>query len=327
MNWMRALACVLVLWAGTAWGATLTWNANTEPDLAGYRVYQCSLQPCTKSTGNASLLVTLGKGTSFNIGTPAVTKYYFITAYDLANQESSHSNVATFTPNGSPPPPPASVEPITFDATSSSVTGNTTNKISWSHTVGIGTNRFLAVCTQARDTRAADVAVTTVTANGFPLRKVRADLRTDGTASFGTELWYLVNPGVGIHTIAVTWTGALSAYGVGSATSYFGVDQVTPIDAQAGSGGSGTTLSTTITTVTSYALITDCALGQADGGLTMRAGQTTRVDRLTTGGGTVDGVGVSTVDDKEVAGSETMDWTQGQAEHWVISAVSLRPAL
>ena len=325
MNGVKAITGVLVLWSSTAWGATLTWEAASGSDVAGYRVYQCSLQPCTKSSGNASPLVTLGKVTSFNIGTPAVTQYYFITAYDSANNESSGSNVATFTPAGSSPPPPATVVPITLGATSSSAMGNTTNRISWSHTVGIGTNRFLTVCTQARDTVAGDVAVTTVTANGVPLRKVRADLRTDGGASFGTELWYLVNPGVGTQTITVTWKGPLSAYGVGSATSYFGVNQVTPIDAQAGSGGRGTTLSTAITTVANHALITDCALGLANGGLTMRAGQTTRVDRLTTG--TVDGVGVSTVNDKAVAGSETMDWTQAGAENWVISAVSLRPAL
>ena len=73
----------------------------------------------------------------------------------------------------------------------------------------------------------------------------------------------------------------------------------------------GTTLSTAITTVANHALITDCAIGQANGGLTIRAGQTTRVDRLTTG--SVDGVGVSTVNDKAVAGSETMDWTQAEA--------------
>jgi hypothetical protein len=305
----------------------LTWNANSEPDLAGYRVYQCSLQPCTPESGNDTLLVTLGKVTSFNIGTPAVTRYYFITAYDFTNNESSGSTVVTFTPGGSPPPPPDSGVPITFGATSSSATGNTTNRISWSHTVGIGTNRFLTVCTQARDKVAGDVAVTNVTANGIPLKQVRADLRTDGAASFGTELWYLVNPGVGTNTITVTWIGALSNYGVGSATSYFGVNQVTPIDAQAGKNGSGTTLSTVITTIANHALITDCALGEANGGLTVLAGQTTRIDLLTTGGGTADGVGVSTVIDKAVAGSETMDWAQDKAENWVISAVSLRPAL
>jgi hypothetical protein len=189
--------------------------------------------------------------------------------------------------------------------------------------VGIGTNRFLAVCTQARDTVAGDVAVTTVTANGVPLRKVRADLRTIVGTSFRTELWYLVNPGVGTHTIAVTWTGALSAYGVGSATSYFGVNQVTPIDAQAGSGGTGTSLSTAITTVANHALITDCAIAQSDP-LTIGARQTSRVNRTTTGA--VDAVGVSTVNDKTPAGAEMMDWTQVAAQNWVISAVSLRPA-
>ena len=106
MNWPRVLLGVLVLWSSTAWGATLTWNANSEPDLAGYRVYRCSQQPCTQSSGNASLFVTLGAGTSFNIGTPAVTQYYFITAYDFANNESASSNLATVTPAGSPPPPP-----------------------------------------------------------------------------------------------------------------------------------------------------------------------------------------------------------------------------
>jgi hypothetical protein len=111
MNWVRAIAGVLVLWSSAAWSATLTWNANSEPDLAGYRVYHCSQQPCTKSSGTASLFATLGTGTSFNIGTPAVTQYYFITAYDSANNESGNSNLATFTPAGSPPPPPLKTPP------------------------------------------------------------------------------------------------------------------------------------------------------------------------------------------------------------------------
>jgi hypothetical protein len=111
MKWVRAIAGVFVLWSGTAWGATLMWNANTEPDLAGYRIYQCSQQPCTRASANASLLATLGKLTSFNIGTPSVIQYYFITAFDSVNNESGISNLATFTPAGSPPPPPSSAAP------------------------------------------------------------------------------------------------------------------------------------------------------------------------------------------------------------------------
>jgi hypothetical protein len=100
MNWLKVITGVLVLWSGTAWGATLTWTADSASDLAGYRVYHCSLQPCTRTSGTASLLAVLGKVTSFYIGTPAVTQYYFITAYDLANNESGASNLATYLPAG-----------------------------------------------------------------------------------------------------------------------------------------------------------------------------------------------------------------------------------
>jgi hypothetical protein len=111
MNGVKAITCVLVLWSSTAWGAMLTWHANSEPDLAGYRVYQCSQQPCTQASGKASPLATLGKVTSFNIGTPAVTQYYFITAHDLANNESDASNLVTVIPDGSAPPPPLTAPP------------------------------------------------------------------------------------------------------------------------------------------------------------------------------------------------------------------------
>ena len=116
MNWVRAIAGVLVLWSSTAWGATLTWNPNREPDLAGYHVYQCSQQPCTRTSGHASLLVTLGKTTSFNIGTPASTHYYFITAYDFSNKESDYSNLVTF-------PPPPHMEPVTLTVEGHPATG------------------------------------------------------------------------------------------------------------------------------------------------------------------------------------------------------------
>jgi hypothetical protein len=140
MNWVRAIAGVLVLWSSTAWGATLTWNPDIEPDLAGYRVYQCSLQPCTRASGHASLLVTLGTATSFNIGTPSVTQYYFITAYDLSNNESSESNLATFTPAGSPPPvvlPAIGVSPtsLSFAATQGGA-NPTTQTVSINNTGG-----------------------------------------------------------------------------------------------------------------------------------------------------------------------------------------------
>jgi Viral BACON domain len=106
MNWVRAIAGIIMLCSSTAWAATLTWTANTEPDLAGYRIYKCGQLPCALSSNNASLLATVGTVASFNIGTPATTQYYFLTSYDSANNSSTESSVATYIPAGTPPPPP-----------------------------------------------------------------------------------------------------------------------------------------------------------------------------------------------------------------------------
>jgi hypothetical protein len=105
MNWVRVIVGVLLLWSSVAGAATLTWDSNSEPDLAGYRIYQCRLLPCTTSSG--TLLVTLGAGTSFNIGTPAIIQYYFITAFDAANNESGSSNFVVVSPVGSSSTPPS----------------------------------------------------------------------------------------------------------------------------------------------------------------------------------------------------------------------------
>ncbi|HTL60867.1 MAG TPA: hypothetical protein VL261_04400 [Nitrospira sp.] len=104
MNWLTALAAVFVLWASTVWGASLTWDPDTDSDLAGYRIYQCSQLPCSKSFGTATLLTSLGNITSFNIGTPSVVQYYIVTAYDFSQNESGSSNVLTYFPPSASPP-------------------------------------------------------------------------------------------------------------------------------------------------------------------------------------------------------------------------------
>ena len=123
MNWVGAIPVVLVLWSNAALGATLIWNANSEPDLAGYRIYQCSLIPCGLGSGGESLLATIGNVTSFNIGTPSVTNYYFITAYDSADNESPSSNLITYTPTAASPPLPTPVKTINLTVVGDPITG------------------------------------------------------------------------------------------------------------------------------------------------------------------------------------------------------------
>ena len=111
MNWLRATVGVLILSSSPAWSATLNWSPNTDQDLAGYRVYRCSQQPCSRASGKATVMAVLGTVAQLDIGVPAVTQYYFITAYDLSNNESSESSLVTFVPAGSPPPVAVSPPP------------------------------------------------------------------------------------------------------------------------------------------------------------------------------------------------------------------------
>jgi hypothetical protein len=73
---------------------SLGWNANTEPDLAGYRVYTS-----TSSSGpfalQASVAITRYLHTGLTNGMPY---YYRVTAYDAGAHESAPSAVVSATP-------------------------------------------------------------------------------------------------------------------------------------------------------------------------------------------------------------------------------------
>lgn len=107
MNWMRRLATAGVfflmmggLTAGSALArsVTLAWDANTEPDIAGYKVYYrsgSSAAPPFNGTGAAqgSSPVDVGKVTTVTIGGLAdgETWHFAVTAYNSAGFESGFS--------------------------------------------------------------------------------------------------------------------------------------------------------------------------------------------------------------------------------------------
>ncbi len=71
----------------TAGSASLTWTANTESDLAGYRVYVGT------QSGVYAAPITVGKVTAYQLNNLAKNTTYFIsiTAVDTAGNESLHS--------------------------------------------------------------------------------------------------------------------------------------------------------------------------------------------------------------------------------------------
>lgn len=69
---------------------TLSWNANSESDLAGYKVYRA-----TSSGGYGAPIATLTAGTNQYVSSglaKGFTYFFVITAYDQAGNESSYSS-------------------------------------------------------------------------------------------------------------------------------------------------------------------------------------------------------------------------------------------
>lgn len=73
----------------------LYWYANTEPDVAGYRIYEA---PCAEGSGCPYDHVASTTATSFTLGglTNGVTRYFAVAAYDYAGNESPLSYETIF---------------------------------------------------------------------------------------------------------------------------------------------------------------------------------------------------------------------------------------
>lgn len=89
-NTPQTVPVTLTVSAPATSSATLTWNANTDADLAGYKVYRA-----TASGAYGAPLTSLPVGTLTYqaTGLQSGTTYYFVvTAYDTAGNESTYSN-------------------------------------------------------------------------------------------------------------------------------------------------------------------------------------------------------------------------------------------
>jgi len=94
-----------VAYAGTT--VTLQWDANTESDLAGYRVYQDGIAqtPDIACTANDSACATW-------ISQELTEGYHewSVTAFDESQNESGHSNTVSYTVDLTAPSTPINIQ-------------------------------------------------------------------------------------------------------------------------------------------------------------------------------------------------------------------------
>jgi len=111
---MKKLFTILAILAiaGIAQAATVqvTWNPNTEPDLAGYKLYHGT------ASGQYGEPVDVGNVTGHVMEiTPqhGATYYFALTAYDTSGNESGYSDEAScFVPDGVKPEKPTGLRAI-----------------------------------------------------------------------------------------------------------------------------------------------------------------------------------------------------------------------
>ncbi|MBN2414434.1 Ig-like domain-containing protein [bacterium] len=84
---VAAAACWLLTGAAAASTVDLTWNANSEDDLAGYKIYYGT------QSRNYHTYIDVGNVTEYTVPNlePGVSYYICLTAYDINRNESSYS--------------------------------------------------------------------------------------------------------------------------------------------------------------------------------------------------------------------------------------------
>ena len=93
------LTIILILFATTLHAEpviiTFAWDGNTEPDLAGYKLYQSAVSNNYSGDPVAIVLGNTNQYTHQTDMTSGVPYYFVLTAFDNSDLESSYSNEVT----------------------------------------------------------------------------------------------------------------------------------------------------------------------------------------------------------------------------------------
>ena len=206
---------------------------------------------------------------------------------------------------------------VTLDAVSS-VTDDGVNPLTFSHTVGTGSNRLLLVGVSWAISGEDPQDILSVTYGGSPMTEVDY---MEGGQNRRVAIYSLVAPVSGTANVVITFTDLVNP--VAGAVSFTGVDQSTPLGtANTANGGQDGTTEATVNVDTEAG---DLAFAVVAAGSTptVGAGQSPLWSLATSTGNIVRGAGST-----ELASgtTTTMSWTLASQATWGLVAVPIKPA-
>ena len=201
---------------------------------------------------------------------------------------------------------------ITFDAIGTAATNSATS-LSWSHTIGAGSDRVLIVFLVGN---IVDEGFIGATYNDVILVPVRITNRHIPSGSPAVWLWVLMNPPIGTFTVSVSPFQATRPI-IGISASFSGVSQTAQYGANGGTIGSGTSATATVATTAGEVVVATAVNGIPAQTLTVGGGQT-EISNLTTPNAFIRASATYST-------AESNTWTLGASGPWATAGVSLKP--
>jgi len=193
---------------------------------------------------------------------------------------------------------------IEFDAVSTGVDGGGDDTLSWSHTIGSGSNRILIVAPANEDGNEEDMAITSIKYNNVSMTAVSGGSSYEDPVK--AYLYYMLEedlPSAGTYTVEIIYADTVSDL-IGGAVSLSGVAQQAPEAVATNSDEDENVISTNITTQTDGAWVVDVVChSRGENFITTTAGMTERYDE-DSGAHTAAGATKAVAS----AGSTTMSW-------------------
>ena len=211
---------------------------------------------------------------------------------------------------------------ISYDAGIDASAVGGSSSLTYSHTVGVGSDTALVVGGSVSSSCDSAPNITSVTYAGDSMTNevYVDDPDPSGCANAGDSgIYTKTNPATGANNVVVTLAGTNGEIH-SSANSFFGVNQTDPTSAGNTNFGFDTAANVTVTTQSGDVLVDHVCNGNSVG--TVGAAQTERTKQNNNTEATCNNSASSTQDGVD---GGAMTWTVGN-DLWLISSVSLTPA-